>query len=231
MKTTTLHYIYDPLCGWCYGAAPLVKAAREILHVQPHGGGMMNGEHRRAVTPQLREFVMPHDARIARLSGQRFGERYLDGLLLDTNAVFDSAPPTAAMLAAEAIAGRGLDMLAQLQIAHYVGGHRIAERAVLIDVAAAIGLDPATFAEALDRLPGRAVQTHINETRAFMDQVGAQGFPTFVLETGQGFQTVDFAGYLGRPQEFQDWLRGRIVSPAATHPTNALTCETHGCAI
>lgn len=25
----TLHYIHDPLCGWCYGAAPLVKAARQ----------------------------------------------------------------------------------------------------------------------------------------------------------------------------------------------------------
>lgn len=190
----------------------------------------MIGEHRRAVTPQLREFVMAHDARIARLSGQRFGERYFDSLLLDTSAVFDSGPPTAAMLAAEAIAGRGLDMLTQLQTAHYVGGHRIAERAVLIDVAAAIGLERATFAQALDRLPGRAVQTHINETRALMDRVGAQSFPTFVLETGQGFQIVDFAGYLGHPQEFQDLLRSQIISPSIAHPTKAFACETHGCA-
>ncbi|MEG1327174.1 MAG: DsbA family protein, partial [Janthinobacterium sp.] len=26
----TLHYIFDPLCGWCYGAAPLVEAARAV---------------------------------------------------------------------------------------------------------------------------------------------------------------------------------------------------------
>lgn len=25
MSTPTLHYIHDPLCGWCYGAAPLVR--------------------------------------------------------------------------------------------------------------------------------------------------------------------------------------------------------------
>lgn len=209
---TTLHYIYDPLCGWCYGAAPLVKVAREVLSVRPHGGGMMTGAHRQAVTPQLREFVKPHDTRIAHLSGQRFGENYLDGLLHDTDAVFDSEPPTAAMLAAEAIAGRGLEMLAQLQIAHYVEGRRIAERAVLIEVATTIGLDPATFAEALDKQSGDAVQTHIHETRAFMAQVGAQGFPTFVLETSEGFQIVDFAGYLGRPQDFQDWLRSQASS-------------------
>ncbi|PHM20917.1 MAG: protein-disulfide isomerase [Curvibacter sp. PD_MW3] len=231
MNTTTLHYIYDPLCGWCYGAAPLVKAAREVLRVRPHGGGMMTGARRQAVTPQLREFVKPHDARIAQLSGQRFGEGYLDGLLRDTNAVFDSEPPTAAMLAAEAIAGRGLDMLAQLQVAHYVEGRHIADRVVLIEVAATLGLDPATFAEALDRQSGDAVQAHFHETRAFMAQVGAQGFPSFVLETGGVLKNVNVASYLGRPQDFQSWLRSQTNSSAATPVSDAFGCDANGCAI
>lgn len=231
MTTAALHYIYDPLCGWCYGAAPLVKTAREVLDVRPHAGGMMTGARRQAVTPQLRDFVKPHDAQIAQVSGQHFGQGYLDVLLRDTNAVFDSEPPTAAMLAAEAIAGRGLDMLAQLQLAHYVEGRRIAERAVLIDVAAALGLAPATFAEALDRQSGGAVQAHINETRAFMAQVGAQGFPTFVLETKEGLQILDFAGYLGNPQDFQDWLRSQTSSPATSHAAEAFSCDANGCAI
>lgn len=231
MNTTTLHYIYDPLCGWCYGAAPLVKAAREVLSVRPHGGGMMVGAHRQTVTPQLREFVKPHDARIAQLSGQRFGQGYLDGLLCDTNAVFDSAPPTAAMLAADVIAGCGLDMLAQLQFTHYVEGRRIAERAVLIEVAATIGLDPASFAEALDRQSGEVVQTHFHETRAFMAQVGAHGFPSFVLESGGVFQAVEFSSFLGRPQDFQDWLRSQTNSAAVIPTAEAFACDANGCAI
>lgn len=214
MKTTILHYIYDPLCGWCYGAAPLVKVARAVLKVHAHAGGMMTGARRQSVTPQLRDFVKPHDARIAQLSGQRFGENYRDGLLRDTNAVFDSEPPTAAVLAAEMIAGRGLEMLAQLQIAHYVEGRRIAEHAVLIEVAAVLGLDPAAFAEALDRQSGEVVWAHINETRAFMAQVGAQGFPSFVLESGGVFQTIEFSSFLGRPQDFQDGLRRQTNSAA-----------------
>ena len=28
MQNATLHYIFDPLCGWCHGAAPLVDAAQ-----------------------------------------------------------------------------------------------------------------------------------------------------------------------------------------------------------
>jgi putative protein-disulfide isomerase len=231
MNTTTLHYIYDPLCGWCYGAAPLVKAAREVLNVRPHGGGMMTGPRRQPVTPQLLDFVKPHDAKIAQLSGQRFGKSYLDDLLRDTNAVFDSEPPTAAMLAAEAIAGRGLDMLAQLQIAHYVEGRRIAERAVLIDVAVALGLDPESFGEALNQQSGEAVQAHFHETRMLMAQVGAQGFPTFVLETREGMQIVDFAGYLGCPQDFQEWLRSLTGSPATSLSAEAFSCDANGCAV
>ncbi|RLR78637.1 protein-disulfide isomerase, partial [Pseudomonas aeruginosa] len=26
MNDLTLHYLYDPLCGWCYGASPLLAA-------------------------------------------------------------------------------------------------------------------------------------------------------------------------------------------------------------
>lgn len=207
---TTLHYIYDPLCGWCYGAAPLVNAAREVMPVVPHGGGMMIGARRQTVTPQLRDYVKQNDARIAELSSQPFGEAYFDGLLRDTCAVFDSEPPTAAMLAAEALARRGLDLLAQLQVAHYVQGRRIADRAVLIDVAAAIGIDSAAFAEAFDRQSGDVVQRHIDETRRLMAEVGVQSFPSLVLESGTQMERIDVSPYLGRPQDFQDWLRSRI---------------------
>lgn len=231
MNTITLHYIYDPLCGWCYGAAPLVKAAREVVNVRAHGGGMMAGVRRQAVTPQLRDFVKPHDLRIAQLSGQQFGEGYRDGLLRDTDAVFDSEPPTAAMLATETIAGRGLDMLAELQIAHYVEGRRIAERSVLIDVAESLCLEPASFAEALDRLSAVTMQSHFQETRALMARVGAQGFPTFVLETSMGMKTVDLSSYLGRPSDFQDFLRSQTGSPATSLTAETLVCDADGCAI
>ena len=28
-----LHYFFDPLCGWCYGIAPLIKAAAALSDV------------------------------------------------------------------------------------------------------------------------------------------------------------------------------------------------------
>lgn len=206
----TLHCIYDPLCGWCYGAAPLVAAARALLPVVPHGGGMMAGERRQRSGEQLRAYVVPHDRRIAQLTGQEFGAPYFDGLLRDSSAVFDSEPPIAAMLAAERLCGRGLDLLARLQTAHYVEGRRIAERATLLEAAAQIGLDRAGFDRALAECEGATVQAHIAATRALMARIGAAGFPTFVLEIGGRRDRVDAGAFLGRPEAFAGWLRERL---------------------
>lgn len=109
MTGTTLHYVLNPLCGWCYGAAPLVQAAKSIpgLTVALHAGGMMTGNNRRQITDEWRNYVIPHDKRIAELTGQTFGEAYFNGLLRDTTAVMDSEPPITAILAAEALGDAG----------------------------------------------------------------------------------------------------------------------------
>ena len=48
-----LHYLFDPLCGWCYGVAPLIAAAAGVpgLEIELHGGGMLTGSNRRAINP------------------------------------------------------------------------------------------------------------------------------------------------------------------------------------
>jgi putative protein-disulfide isomerase len=216
METATLHYIHDPMCGWCYGAAPLVKAAREVVDVRPHGGGMMAGAQRRRVSAQLRAFVMPHDRRIAQVSGQPFGSAYFDGLLRDESAVFDSEPPIAAMLAAQNVAGRGLDMLARMQQAHYVEGRRIAERAVLVELAGAIGLETRAFEQALAEVEGPVVQAHIAATRALMNRVGVAGFPSFVLEVDGRMCVLEVGSYFGRPEVLASELAQRIPAASAS---------------
>ena len=212
----TLHYIFDPLCGWCYGAAPLVEAARGIpgLHIEPHGGGMMTGSNRQPVTDALRRYVMPHDERIAGLTGQVFGPDYFDGLLRDSGAVFDSAPPTTAILAAHALAGRGLDLLRRIQHAHYVQGLRIADPAVLKDLAADIGLDADAYATAYADADGAPTAAHIAASRKLLAQVGGTGFPTLALERDGVYALLEPSRYLGRPEQWQAHLRERIQGPA-----------------
>lgn len=215
--TATLHYIFDPMCGWCYAAAPLVDAARSVpgLKVEFHGGGMMTGANRRAISPQWREYVMPHDRRIAELTGQPFGEPYFEGLLRDTGAVMDSEPPTTAILAAEALrAGGGLDMVHRLQRAHYVEGRRIADADVLTALAVELGFDAEAFASAFARLSGEATSQHIAASRQLLQRAGGQGFPTFVLAQADGpANRIDIGPWLGRAEDWKAQLAA-FVTPS-----------------
>jgi len=220
-----LHYIYDPLCGWCYGAKPLVQAAQAVLPVIAHGGGMMTGANRQRVSPRLRDYVMPHDRRIAEYTGQPFGEAYFEGLLRDETAVFDSAPPIAAVLAAQQIAGRGLELLGRLQSAHYVEGRRIADEAVLIELAKDIGLEAEAFQSAFENAD---TDRHIKASRALLASVGGHGFPTFALEQDGQFTLIDISPWLGKPQAFAAWLSQSLPADAATSEFQA--CGLNGCA-
>ena len=232
---TQLHYIFDPVCGWCYGAAPLISAARHIpgINVVFHAGGMMTEMNRRPVTPQLRQYVIFNDERIAQLTGQLFGKDYVDGLLRDSSAVFDSAPPSTAILAAEELAGRGLDMLAELQIAHYVHGQHIAHIEVLQNIAKKMGLDVATFTVAYQRLEGIETQQHFEKSRELLARVSGHGFPTLALEFNDGtMERLDLGKWLGHTVEWTNYLRHIADSKDfAETPVSELACNIDGCSI
>jgi putative protein-disulfide isomerase len=214
MSTATLHYIYDPLCGWCYGSAPLVKAAREIggLQFVLHGGGMMAGSARQLASESLRQFIMPHVERITGMTGQQFSEAYTNGLLRDRTALLDSEPPTAAILAVEAAAGRGADMLAHMQKAHYIEGRNLSDRAALAALAEEIGIERAAFDAEFSKALGSAVQLHMTESRRLLSRVGGQGFPTFALETGRGLAMLDSSRWLGKPVEWRKALESTLTA-------------------
>ena len=200
-----LHVIYDPFCGWCWGAAPLIQAAREIdgLEIALHGGGMMAGNNRQQMTHSLRDFILPHAQRITELSGQRFGEGYL-AMLNDTAVWLDSTPPTMA-IAAAAQWSRELDMLHRVQATHFTEGRRIGEARVLTDIAEELGIPRQEFAVAL----ATALQSagdHIRESRALLQQVGGAGFPTFALESNGGFEMLASAQYLGKPGAWREMM-------------------------
>lgn len=227
----TLHYFFDPLCGWCYGAAPLLHAAAGLdgLDLQLHPGGMMSGDRRRSVSPALRDYVMPHDARIAALSGQPFGDNYFNGLLQDAGATFDSTPPTLAIMAAGALDADPLAMLEHLQQAHYAEGRRIADAGVLLGLAGELGLDAAAFEAELEK-QAAAFDACIERTRQLMAQHSLRGFPSLLLEQREQLSRVDLSPFLGKPQAFAVHLRSLIGgSAAAGIEADAAFCTSDGC--
>jgi putative protein-disulfide isomerase len=203
-----LHYIYDPLCGWCYGAEPLVWAAAKVqgLTLRMHAGGLWPQPTR--LPEPTRRYIQQADARVGQMSGQPYGEPYLNGLLLDPELVLESRPVIAAVLAAEALDPEaGLTMLRAIQHAHYERGRHVVRETTLKEVAGEIGLEVAAFTEALKAVP---VDDHIAESQALMSNVGAQGFPTFVLQIGNDWFAVPHGRFAPTPAKFGEWLESQL---------------------
>ena len=213
-KERTLHAIIDPLCGWCYAAAPLLDAAAKAgFTIKLHGGGMLTGPRRKQIDANWRDYVMPHDLRISEVTGQPFGENYFDGLLRDTTIVLDSAPPIKAMLAVEAMGGDSLAYLHSVQRAHYRDGHCASDEGNLARLAAELGLDPIGFA--LHYAQGEdKLYEHIVESRALLNLIGAQGFPSMAMEANDGKITaINISRYYGQPELWVNDLRTQFTEP------------------
>lgn len=95
-----IHYFLDPLCGWCYAADPLVwkvvESRGDHIEFQLHGGGLFPGP--RHLSMEERASIRRTAGRVTALSGQRFGARFIDDLLEQPDAQWDSLPATQGVL-------------------------------------------------------------------------------------------------------------------------------------
>jgi len=211
----TLHYIYDPLCGWCYGAEPLVWAASRVdgLALRMHAGGLWPQPTR--LPTETRRYIQQADARVGQMSGQPYGEPYLNGLLFDPELVLESRPVIAAVLAAQAVdPSKALAMLRGIQHAHYERGEHVVRPDALRRVAVEVGLDAGAFEQALATV---AVDEHIGASQELMNNVGARGFPTFVLQIGDDWFAVPHGRFASTPGKFAEWLDGQLRAHSSTH--------------
>jgi putative protein-disulfide isomerase len=136
-------------------------------------------------------------------------------LLFDPELVLESRPVVAAVLAAQSLdAAKGLPMLRGIQHAHYERGQHVVRDATLRDVAAEVGLDVPAFEQALQTVP---VDEHIAASRELMNNVGAQGFPTFVLQIGDDWFAVPHSRFASTPARFAEWLEGQLRAHSRTH--------------
>ena len=211
MNDTTLHYVYDPLCGWCYGAAPLLEAAAGIptLRIALHAGVLWLGPRRQPMGQALRDHVRPHDERIQALSGQPFGERYFNELLLSDGLLLDSEPPIRAILAVTELGGNELRLLHRIQQSHYLDGQWVGDQAHLARLAQEQGITPAAFAQAFEQVD---LAGHLAQSQGWLRQLGGQGFPTLGLMLGESLIPLPVSSFLGEPQAFASHLAALMAA-------------------
>jgi putative protein-disulfide isomerase len=101
MAAKHITYLFDPLCGWCYGASPMLDklVARPDFAIELVATGLFADVGARPMDDGFAAYAWDNDQRIARLSGQPFSEAYRRGVLGDRMRLLDSGPATLALTA------------------------------------------------------------------------------------------------------------------------------------
>lgn len=214
---TILHYITDPLCGWCFGAAPLLSASQKVdnLPIKLHLGGLFSAPNNRAADATMLRFIMQHHERITQLTGQTPGPA-LEKLFTSGDAMLDSTPPIHAILAVDIAGGDILAYYHAIIKAHFMDGRRIAELPTLKQIAIECGINADTFQKAFDNLSQEKVSQHINDSRHLLQHIGGQGFPTFALEQDGQIQMLDHQALYNNPEGWQKALE-QSLQPIVVH--------------
>lgn len=193
-------YLFDPLCGWCYGAAPMIARLRDAgLPVEPVPTGLFSGDGARPMDAGFAAYAWSNDQRIARLTGQIFSDTYRRRVLEAPGGLFDSGPATLALTAVSLVApGHELGALNAVQQARYVDGLDITALASLEAIVRSTG-----FAAAADRIaaPDRellaANRARITLGRQWLARFDAQGVPALVVQGRDGARLLPSAALFG----------------------------------
>ncbi|MBS7699787.1 MULTISPECIES: DsbA family protein [unclassified Chelatococcus] len=184
-------YLYDPLCGWCYGAMPALEVLQSRAKITFVPTGLFAGEGARVMDANFAAYAWENDQRIASLTGQPFSERYREQVLLPGTA-FDSTVATLALVAVSLDAPDQLFAACKaIQHARYVDGRDTSVRQEVAAVLDGMGLSGAAARLlANDRGVLAAARHAVATGRRLMAAHGARGVPTVVLSTEQGDRLI-----------------------------------------
>ena len=179
-----LSYLFDPLCGWCYGASPSIAqlAQQHTIRLLPTGLFSQTG---RTMSPEFARHAWENDQRIAQISGALFSSAYRENILNQPSA-FDSFPALVALTAiAQTAPEQELTALQRIQAARYADGQDITDYAILADLLREQGL-PQAAAQLSNSRTHEQAQQRIAAGQALAQKLGANGVPQLVEHRAQG---------------------------------------------
>lgn len=175
-----IYYLFDPLCGWCYGAAPVLQkiAQKYPLVLTPTGLFFQSGHK---VNAEFAQYAWQNDQRIYKMTGQVFSQAYFEQVL-QQELDFDSKNILLALTVIEQCAShQTLSALQALQHARYVEGKDNTDKTVIRGVLTNLGLD--CEIEQFDDLNlTQALNDRIALGKQLAKQFGVQGVPQLIVE-------------------------------------------------
>lgn len=181
-QETTIVYIGDPMCSWCYGFAPeisAVKAKYPDLNFEVILGGLRpQGTETMA---DLGEFLDHHWKEVNERTGQPFNH----GIIGDANFVLDTEPGCRAVVAARGMKpGLELEFFKAVQHAFFVDNLDMRATETFVGIAENLGLDRDEFVQIFE---SDNCQDDTNSDFQLSTEMGIRGFPSVVVRHNDQF--------------------------------------------
>lgn len=192
--TIEFTYLFDPLCGWCYGASPVVQELGQHPQVQMAllPTGLFNTPGR-TMDAHFADYAWANDQRIHQLTGQPFSDAYRRQILGPQGSAFDSTAATLALTAVglEAPAAE-LSVLKRLQEARFVQGQDVCDISLVGQLLSDLG-QTAAAQRLLDKDPALdlALRSRTQKGRQLLHALGTEGVPTLAVRSTTGWRMLD----------------------------------------
>jgi len=184
VSNSDVTYLFDPLCGWCYGATPMLdRLSASGVGIELLPTGLFSGAGARPMDEGFAAHAWSNDQRIERLTGQAFTQAYRNNVLNIRGTLLDSHAATLGISAAGLEdPSRRLTALKAIQHARYVDGRDI----VTVDGVAAVLADAGMAdAAAMLKKPTETLLTAHRELvgrgRALFQRLHANGVPSLAV--------------------------------------------------
>lgn len=186
-----LIYVYDALCGWCYGFSPVMTRLKDEIGDKIDflvlSGGMIRGESTAPIS-SMYNYLKKAYKEVENLTGVKFGENFLNDVLEDGSAILNSEPPALALAAFRLEKKEmSVDFAAALQKAIYYDGMHADDMDGYSKIAETFGVDPGWFNEKIN--DPEVIKVVENEFK-MVSGMGVEGFPTVLLRNGEDVEVV-----------------------------------------
>jgi putative protein-disulfide isomerase len=204
-----LIYIYDALCGWCYGFTPVIEQLQqqyghemefEILS----GGMLLSANHRPAAA--MYNYIKEAHKQVEATTGVQFGEAFLEQYL-HTDDIMDSERPSVALTVfKQYLPEKAISFAHDMQLALNRDGKSLNEDATYRQLLTKYQLPVEEF---LEKLKDDANRYDTMQEFNQVEQWGITGFPAAILDYGKQLYLIA-KGYtpLSRLQEVIAEIRG-----------------------
>lgn len=176
-----LLYIFDPLCGWCYGISEAIAKIEEHykdqIDTEAYTGGMILSD-RTGPIAEKQQYILQSIGRIEEMSGQKFGDPYVE-LVKEGSYFADSEPPSVALQVIKSLKSEySLQAAHDILNAHFKEGKNLNKAETFLELLPAYDISEENF---LDRFSDREMIKKTYAEFNFIHQLGISGFPSVVL--------------------------------------------------